>query len=80
MITASEMVLIVWRFPILSPVELSEGRLVVYGETSEKVDFRYLWLSRFKNAKMIVVYFSCHDSNLLIRISEQGLDFAGCKF
>jgi hypothetical protein len=38
-------------------VELSEKRLVVYGETGEKVDFRHVWLSRFTNAKMIGVYF-----------------------
>jgi hypothetical protein len=35
-------------------VELPERRLAVSGETSEKADFPDGWLSRFKNAKMIV--------------------------
>jgi hypothetical protein len=61
-------------------VELSEKRLVVLGETSEKADCRHVWLSRFRNAKMIGVYFSSRHSNLLIPISEQGFHFDGCKF
>jgi hypothetical protein len=65
---------------MLSPVELSEQHLVVSGQTSEKPDCRHIWLSRFKNAKMIGVYFSSPHSNLLIQISEQGLNFGGCKF
>jgi triacylglycerol esterase/lipase EstA (alpha/beta hydrolase family) len=35
-------------------VELSERRLVVDGETSEKADFRQVWMSRFRNAKMMM--------------------------
>jgi hypothetical protein len=65
---------------MLSPVELPEGRLVVYGETSQKANFPHVWLSRFKNAKMLRVCFSSRHSTLLIRISEQGLNFAGLKF
>jgi hypothetical protein len=39
-----------------------------------------MWLSRFKNAKMIVVCLSSPASNLLIGISEERLNFPECKF
>jgi hypothetical protein len=69
-------VLIVWGFRILSPVELSERRLAVSGETSEKANFRHVWLSRFKNAKINGVSLSSLPSNLFIWISEEDLNFA----
>jgi hypothetical protein len=52
-------------------VELSESRLVVSGENIEKADLRHVWMSQFKNAKMIEVCFSPPSSNLLIRTSER---------
>jgi hypothetical protein len=78
-ITASEVLLMVRQFP--NPVA-SGAVAKALGDVwrNQCKDCRQMWLSRFKNAKMIGVYFSSGHSNPLMRISEQSLDSAGCKF